>query len=80
MRRENLLAQLPSEIIHISLQQSSTPAPTAHSSTSIKTKLLKALSTMLKGQGAAASCGGSQGCREATPDTASPIHESQPRS
>ena len=50
MRRENLLAQLPSEIIHISLQPPSTPVPTASSSASIKTKLLKALSTMLRGR------------------------------
>src|SRR5215470_15226662 len=71
MRRENPLAQLPSEIIHISLQQPSRPASTAPSSASIKTKLLKALSTMLKGRGAAASCGSGQECQEVPPDPAS---------
>jgi hypothetical protein len=40
MRREDSLAQLPSEIIHISLQQPSSPAPAAPSGTSIKAKVL----------------------------------------
>ena len=45
MRREDSLVQLPSEIIHISLQQPSPPVPAALSGTSIKAKVLNALAT-----------------------------------
>ena len=70
MRREDSLAQLPSEIIQISLQQSSSPAPAAPSGTAIKAKVLNALATVLKGR-STTSCGSEQWCQEAPPDTAS---------
>ena len=60
MRREDSLVQLPSEIIHISLQQPSPPVPAALSGTSIKAKVLNALATVLKGR-STASCGSAQG-------------------
>jgi hypothetical protein len=69
MRHEDSLAQLPSEIIHISLQQPSPPVPAALSGTSIKAKVLNALATVLKGQ-STASCGSAQGCQDTPPDTA----------
>ena len=47
MCREDSLVQLPSEIIHISLQQPSPPVPAALSGTSIKAKVLNALATVL---------------------------------
>jgi len=70
MRREDSLAQLPSEIIHISLQQPSSPTPAAPSGTSIKAKVLNALATVLKGRNTA-SCSSAQGCQEVSPNTAS---------
>jgi hypothetical protein len=69
MRREASLVQLPSEIIHISLQQPSPPVPAALSGTSIKAKVLNALMTVLKGR-STASCGSAPGCQDTPPDTA----------
>jgi len=66
MRREDSLAQLPSKIIHISLQQPSPPVPAALSGTSIKAKVLNALMTVLKCR-STASCSSAQGCQDTLP-------------
>jgi hypothetical protein len=56
MRHEASLVQLPSEIIHNSLEQPSPLVPAALSGTSIKAKVLNALAIVLKGR-STASCG-----------------------